>query len=424
MPGKGYTEEIVSIAKRENNAKRLYLVVNRLQGKHVPVEPCASMEMFHALAKKVKEAYKGQPLLAIGFAETATAIGAAIAAELDLPYIQTTRESIPGVGYLYFSESHSHATEQKLVKDDLDLLAGKVSRIVFIEDEVTTGNTILNIIRLLRENYGNHIRFSVASILNGMGQEAQKEYQKHQIDTLYLVKTDHRGYSEIAGQSPGDGIYHKKDLRQPFSEAQEGSDEAASQEPEGKPFCEGLPKRKTGKLLLQEIRIPGAKNARRLVQGAVYQAACQSLWERVQEAVPLEGIQDILVLGTEEFMYPPLFVAQKLQLAGHKVKFHATTRSPIAVSLESGYPLHERYELASMYEESRPTYVYDLEQHALVLIITDAPSSNGRGKEDAWDGGSRAPEISCQGNPGLLSLQNALLFCGNQNIYCIRWYES
>jgi len=102
MPGKGYTEEIVSIAKRENNAKRLYLVVNRLQGKHVPAAPCASMEMFHALAKKVKEAYKGQPLLAIGFAETATAIGAAIAAELDLPYIQTTRESIPGVGYLDF----------------------------------------------------------------------------------------------------------------------------------------------------------------------------------------------------------------------------------------------------------------------------------------------------------------------------------
>ena len=33
-----YTEkQLVAVAKRENNTKRNYLVVNRLQGKHVPV---------------------------------------------------------------------------------------------------------------------------------------------------------------------------------------------------------------------------------------------------------------------------------------------------------------------------------------------------------------------------------------------------
>ena len=35
-----YTEQgVVRIARRENNNKRKYLVVNRLQGKHVPVKP-------------------------------------------------------------------------------------------------------------------------------------------------------------------------------------------------------------------------------------------------------------------------------------------------------------------------------------------------------------------------------------------------
>ena len=35
-----YTEEeLVAVARRENNEKRKYLVVNRLQGKHVPVSP-------------------------------------------------------------------------------------------------------------------------------------------------------------------------------------------------------------------------------------------------------------------------------------------------------------------------------------------------------------------------------------------------
>ncbi len=32
-------EDLVRIAKRENNTKRKYLVVNRLQGKHIPVSP-------------------------------------------------------------------------------------------------------------------------------------------------------------------------------------------------------------------------------------------------------------------------------------------------------------------------------------------------------------------------------------------------
>ena len=35
-----YTEkDLVAIAKRENNKKRNYLVVNRIQAKHVPVAP-------------------------------------------------------------------------------------------------------------------------------------------------------------------------------------------------------------------------------------------------------------------------------------------------------------------------------------------------------------------------------------------------
>lgn len=104
-------EQLVRIAKRENNTKRSYLVVNRLQGKHVPVRPKEALSMFSELAGLVKEAYGGERLLLVGFAETATAIGAALAIELDTLYMQTTREEVPGAEYLYFSESHSHATE-------------------------------------------------------------------------------------------------------------------------------------------------------------------------------------------------------------------------------------------------------------------------------------------------------------------------
>lgn len=70
-----YTENIIAIAKRENNAKRKFLVVNKYQGKHVPVSPDLPFKMFSALADLVAERCKGERLLLIGFAETATTIG-------------------------------------------------------------------------------------------------------------------------------------------------------------------------------------------------------------------------------------------------------------------------------------------------------------------------------------------------------------
>lgn len=47
-----YSEEnLVVLAKREGNKKRKYLVVNRLQGKHIPVCPSAALEMFGRLLR-------------------------------------------------------------------------------------------------------------------------------------------------------------------------------------------------------------------------------------------------------------------------------------------------------------------------------------------------------------------------------------
>ena len=48
-------KQLVGIAKRENNTKRKYLVVNRLQGKHIPVRPKEAFQMFSELAAQVRE---------------------------------------------------------------------------------------------------------------------------------------------------------------------------------------------------------------------------------------------------------------------------------------------------------------------------------------------------------------------------------
>ena len=389
--------ELVRIAKRENNTRRKYLVVNRLQGKHIPVSPKEALQMFRSLAELIKEAYPSERLLMVGFAETATAIGAAVAIECQAAYMQTTREVIDGVDYLYFSESHSHATEQKLVKTDLDKIIGKTDRIVFIEDEVTTGNTILNIVRLIQKTYAQPVSFAVASILNGMNEEALENYKNLKIPVHYLVKTAHDTYTEIAEQYQADGTCHicTKPQEKEVEQQKEVQQQIEMQQT------------KEAQQPIEVQEISGWINARRLHTADTYKQACEQLWQEIQQKYgytkytkETETGRRILVLGTEEFMYPALYVGAKLEEAGYTVRMHATTRSPIAVSKEEKYPLHTRYELASLYDKNRTTFVYDLAEYEEVLVLTDAQKQETEG----WE-----------------SLQRALTLNQNRQIRGIRW---
>ncbi len=368
-----YTEqELAAVAKRENNKKRSYLVVNRLQGKHVPVSPGKALRMFGSLAELLLEEYRGERLLLIGFAETATAIGAAVAEKLGALYIQTTREQIQDVEYFYFSEQHSHATEQKLVKDDLDRVMERVDRIIFIEDEITTGNTIRNIIELLKKAYPGCAGFSAASLLNGMAKTYQEEYAKSGIRLHWLLRTCHDSYEERAADCRGDGICHGCDSSLPA-------------------------------VVPEEYRISGCRDARRLTDGTLYKTACRQMGrEAVERLQPVRG-ERILVIGTEEFMYPALVLASMLEEKTGWVRCHSTTRSPILVSSEAWYPLHERYELRSLYDRQRTTFLYDLSAYDRVCMVTDA------GEEE---------------KEGLYSLINALVSCGNERICVIRWCQA
>ena len=359
-------EQLVRIAKRENNTKRTYLVVNEQQGKHIPVSPGKALAMFQELADCLQKNYAGETLLLIGFAETATAIGAAVAVQLGAYYMQTTRENIPGVDYIFFSESHSHATEQKLVKDDLDQIVPKVDRIIFVEDEVTTGNTILHGIEMLEQSYGFGLRFSVASILNGMDDAAKATYAKREIPCHYLVKTDHSQYAGRVASISEDGTYI-------------------------------APIRELPSVACEKTVFTGCQDARRLVQGSAYQQACEQLWQQIAQFHNWQEAR-ILVLGTEEFMYPALYVANALEQQGRQVWYHATTRSPIVVSADPGYPLHVRYQLESLYDRERKTFLYDIGNYDAVLIVTDALVPGG---ED--------------------TLLQAVSWAGNKNIFLVRW---
>lgn len=390
------TELLVRVAKRENNQKRPYLVVNPLQAKHVPADPRKTLAMFDALAKLLASEYEGEKLLLIGFAETATAIGARLAIDLGCAYLQTTREYIKQAEYLYFTESHSHATEQRLVKTGLLQGIEETDRVIFVEDEITTGNTIAKLVDLLRRTYREDLKCSVASLLNGMDKEAALRYQERKISVHYLVKTDHSKFTEIAEGFAGDGQY-KAPYFQGISE-KKGPMEEKKAPAEWK-------KDENNNTYICHVTILGAVNARKITSGLEYQNACGRLWEQVETLVQGEQGETVLVLGTEECMYPAIVTAKKLAESGCRVKCHATTRSPIAVSREAEYPLHCRYELQSFYERGRRTFVYDLARYDKVLVITDAAA--GESYEAGMD-----------------TLCHALAASGNERIYIIRWCES
>lgn len=361
-------EDLIAIARRENNPKRGYLVVNRLQGKHIPAHPGEVLGLFGRLADRIEELYRGERLLLVGFAETATAIGAALAIQMNTDYIQTTRETRAGANYLHFCEAHSHAVEQKLDRTALDGVIKRIDRVVFVEDEVTTGNTILNIVEILRECYGNRIHFSVASLLNGMNREALELFEERGIGVHYLMKTCHDAYADIAGQFKSDGDYFPCD--------------------------------RTFGARFHLLEANGVLDARSVVRGARYQEACENLWEQIQNQIPIGSGGRILAAGTEEFMYPALFVAHQAELLGNDVRCHATTRSPIVVCRDETYPLHTRYELASMYDCARRTFLYNIGTYDKVIVVTDAQGD-------------------C--SEGMNALANALAACGNREIYMVRW---
>lgn len=366
---------LLGIAKRENNEKRNYLIVNKCQGKHVPTSPSRAMAMFDALGRKVGELYKSEKLLLVGFAETATAIGARIAIRLGALYMQTTREDIVGVDYIFFSEEHSHATEQKLIREDLETALEKVERIVFVEDEISTGKTILNIVNALRRKYPTFNKFTAVSILNGMSREAEDLYDAEGIRLHYLLKTYHEPYGRLAESYAGDGSYHEMNF-------ENISDEG-----------------------IESYSFNNYMDARRLISGVEYEKKLEILWEEIQGSLNFSNFNQILLVGTEEFMYPALFIGEKLEKQGKRVRTHSTTRSPIAVSTEEDYPLKERYEIRSLYDRDRKTFLYDVNSYDCVLVLTDAPES----REAAGDIES--------------SLLNVLKRASS-NIFFVRWQHA
>lgn len=147
---------LLGLALRRN-PKRAHLLVSNVLGKHVPQSPAVVYGHGVALGRRVRDllgAEETARAVVLGYAETATGLGHSVADGLGpAPYLHSTRRPVahvPRAGG--FEESHSHATSHLLLPEDPALLAGD-GPLVLVDDEFSTGNTVLNTVRALHERY-------------------------------------------------------------------------------------------------------------------------------------------------------------------------------------------------------------------------------------------------------------------------------
>ncbi len=354
----------LSIAKRENNIKRKFLLVNKLQAKHMPSSPTQTLSYFDQLAQLVSKECENEKVLVIGFAETATAIGVAVASKLkDAYYCQTTREELEKETLVVsFYEEHSHAINQALYLSP-QIRISYFDRIVFVEDEITTGKTILNFLNALCTMLKPNVKITIAALVIGLVE--QSLFAKYHTNFCYLTKIDNRNIENTVNNvlsENGDSTVPKLEY--------------------------------SGKI----INISGGLNSRLGVEASYYVKACENLAESIINLIAFDE-KNTLILGSEEFMYPALLLGKKVSQIAKSVKSHSTTRSPIIAQNSSCYPINSRFMIKSLYDEKRQTYVYNLEKYDVVVVLFDS-------------------EVD---SVGLNELYSALAYCGNKNIYFVRW---
>lgn len=347
-----YTKETtLRVAKRYRNAKRAYLLVNPLQAKHMPVSPTEALTMMRTLGEWLRQEFPGARLV-LGFAETATALGAAVASRLgpDCAFLTTTREAGEGPGWVRFLEEHSHAAEQKLWGGDLDALLQETDTVLFVDDEISTGKTLRNMVAQLTARWPalGEKTLVAASLLNRVTPEQEEALVDAGITCRCLVRLPQEDHTAQV------------------------ADWTVTEAPPAVPQ----------NLSFRQETLPGEGllDPRKTLRIGAYDGSCQAVAEAMLSRAlgPVDTLGKTLVLGTEECMYPALRLGERLERLGAEVYCHATTRSPIGLCHAPGYPIRSGWKLPSFYEEGRDTYVYNLAPYDTVIVLSDTKKTDLR----------------------------------------------
>ncbi|MEV3991004.1 phosphoribosyltransferase [Streptomyces sp. NPDC049837] len=342
--------ELLGLALRRN-PKRAHLLVSNVLGKHVPQSPGVVWRSGYELGVRVREllgpADAGRAVV-LGYAETATGLGHSVADGLGTaPYLHSTRRPVPGVERAGgFEEAHSHATSHLLLPEDPALLAGP-GPLVLVDDEFSTGNTVLNTVRALHARYPRE-RYVIVALVD-MRSAADR-------DRLAAFATEIGAQVDLVTLAAGT-------VRLPADVLERGQGLVAQHEalaPAAAPSPHGAASVRRVDLGWPDGVPDGGRHGFTPDHRAHLDAALPAMAARLATALglaPAPGQDEggvgapgragtpprVLVLGCEELMYAPLALGVALEeRGGAEVRFSTTTRSPVLAVDDPGYAIRTR----------------------------------------------------------------------------------
>ena len=293
---------LLGLALRRN-PKRAHLLVSHVLGKHVPQSPAVVYGHGVALGRRVRELLgdSAHDAVVLGYAETATGLGHSVADGLGVARcLHSTRRPVAGTATAGgFEESHSHATSHLLLPEDPSLLAGE-GPLVLVDDEFSTGNTVLNTVRDLHARYPRGWYVIVALV------DMRSPADAGRLDE-FARGIGARGTARSAPTGPHPaGDLTRVELGWPA----------------------GLP--------------DGGRHGFTPAHRARLEHALPDMAARLAQALPADAHR-VLVLGFEELMYAPLRLAHELERTTRaEVRFSTTTRSPVLAVDDPGYAIRTR----------------------------------------------------------------------------------
>jgi uracil phosphoribosyltransferase len=375
-------ENLFQVAIR-NNKKRRFLFVSKLLGKHIPVHPSipsiggrllASLlsnqeekEQMNDLSYGIRaigdyrqinaamDYYNSNKLninektLFIGFAETATGLGNGIfeAFNSNVYYVHTTRDNLIDMQSIFsFEEVHSHDVDHMCYLEE-DSSLNDFQNIVLVDDEITTGNSGINLINSINSKYPGK-NYKVISILDWRtGKQIDKieQFKKEnnlKIDFYSLIK----GEVEFSGDVVDDYELMEYLQDRPIKVSTLNL----------KVFSKEIHKYKDSYNYVKEVDYVmhtgrfglDKKNEKILFENI----------KRVSEELNVHSInKKTLCLGFNEFIYIPSKISEKLI---GEVWFHSTTRSPIYSKENEEYCIKSANIFDYPQDLSIKNYIYNL----------------------------------------------------------------
>ncbi|WP_225772314.1 phosphoribosyltransferase domain-containing protein [Pseudomonas sp. Marseille-Q5115] len=313
-----------------HNPRRAFLFVSRVLGKHIPVAPSRFSETCEQLASRLPSDLPG-PVLFIGLAETAVGLGAGVHRAYsrfrpDSMYLVTTRHFVAEDVFACFEEEHSHASTHLLhapAAPALREMMLSARSLVLVDDEASTGKTLLNLYNALLASGLSRVERLVTSVLTDWsGGAITAAVGEHAAQVSLL-----RGAYRFTGDS-----------------------------------CSVVPARpRSGLAPVARWPIDPANDWGRLGVRNVADTLGRDL-----QAVPGENI---LVIGTGEFVWKPFLLAERLERSGARVHFCSTTRSPIA----AGHAIERVIAFPDNYGQGIDNFLYNVApgQFERVLLCTE-----------------------------------------------------